>query len=143
MNFAMAALIRSRGALAAARAARYAETVVRDVSPERLARWFVREGNTYCIVKEVREMCIFSQHSIIKDPPFSRLDLISCRNLLIYFDDDSRRRAAQVLYDALKPGGYIFLGHSESMSRICSLFKVKKFGDVIVYQKPTNEGAFR
>jgi two-component system CheB/CheR fusion protein len=109
-------------ALAAARAARYAESVVRDVSPERLARWFVREGNTYCIVKEVREMCIFSQHSIIKDPPFSRLDLISCRNLLIYLDAELQSRVIPVFHFALKPEGVLFLGNSENVSRHTNLF---------------------
>lgn len=109
-------------ALAAARSARYAESVVRDVSPERLARWFVREGNTYCIVKEVREMCIFSQHSIIKDPPFSRLDLISCRNLLIYLDAELQSRVIPVFHFALKPEGVLFLGNSENVSRHTNLF---------------------
>ncbi len=63
-------------------------------------------------------------------------DVIFCRNLLIYFDEVSQRRAAQTLYDALNPGGFVLLGHSESMSRITSLFKVRRFKDAIVYQKP-------
>ena len=109
-------------ALAAARAARYADTVVREVGPERLARWFVREGNTYCVVKELREMCIFSQHSIIKDPPFSRLDLISCRNLLIYLGTDLQARLIPVFHFALRPGGSLFLGTSENVSRHADLF---------------------
>ena len=70
-------------ALAAARVGRFADTIARDVSPERLQRWFVREGDTYNVVKELREMCIFSQHNLKKEAPFSRLDLVSCRNLLI------------------------------------------------------------
>ncbi len=60
------------------------------MSAERLARWFVREGDTYCVVKELREMCIFSQHNVIKDAPFSKLDLVSCRNLLIYLNASCR-----------------------------------------------------
>lgn len=63
-------------------------------------------------------------------------DVIFCRNLLIYFDDVSRRMAAEALYDALAPGGFVFLGHSESMSRMCSLFAVRKFAQGIVYQRP-------
>jgi chemotaxis protein methyltransferase CheR len=63
-------------------------------------------------------------------------DVIFCRNLLIYFDDISRRQAADSLFDALRPGGFLCLGHSESMSRISSLFTVRKFSDAIVYQKP-------
>lgn len=71
-------------ALAVARAGRYANTIADHVTPERLARWFVKEGETYCVVKQLREMCIFSPHNLIKDAPFSRIDLLSCRNLLIY-----------------------------------------------------------
>jgi chemotaxis protein methyltransferase CheR len=62
--------------------------------------------------------------------------VIFCRNLLIYFDDQSRKTAAEAFFDALKPGGYVCLGHSESMSRISSLFKVRKFPEAIVYSKP-------
>jgi two-component system, chemotaxis family, CheB/CheR fusion protein len=71
-------------AMTVARTARYPKTLINEVLPERLKRFFVREGATYHVVKELREMCIFSNHSVIRDPPFSRLDLISCRNLLIY-----------------------------------------------------------
>jgi chemotaxis protein methyltransferase CheR len=67
---------------------------------------------------------------------FRNIDVIFCRNLLIYFDDASRREAVEMFFDALKPGGFIFLGHSETMSRISSLFKVRKFSDAIAYQKP-------
>jgi chemotaxis protein methyltransferase CheR len=68
---------------------------------------------------------------------FRDIDVIFCRNLLIYFDDVSRRIAAEAMYDALRPGGFICLGHSESMSRISSLFNVRRFPDALVYQKPT------
>ncbi len=63
-------------------------------------------------------------------------DVIFCRNLLIYFDEVSSRQAAEAIFDALRPGGFVCLGHSESMSRISSLFTVRKFADAIVYQKP-------
>ncbi|MFE1597641.1 CheR family methyltransferase [Methylobacterium sp. ID0610] len=109
-------------ALAAARAARYPESIAQDLTPERLARWFVREGNTYCVVKELREMCIFSQHSIVKDAPFSRIDLISCRNLLIYLDAELQNQVVPLLHFALKPQGVLFLGSSESVSRHPKLF---------------------
>lgn len=109
-------------ALASARAARFANTISEAMSAERLARWFVKEGNTYCLVKELREMCIFSQHSIIKDPPFSRLDLISCRNLLIYLDADLQGRVIPLFHFALKPDGTLFLGNSENVSRHIDLF---------------------
>jgi len=71
-------------AMSVARTARYPATLVNEVSPGRLNRFFVQEGASYCVAKDLREMCIFSNHSLIRDPPFSRLDLISCRNLLIY-----------------------------------------------------------
>ncbi|WP_114943086.1 CheR family methyltransferase [Microvirga calopogonii] len=109
-------------ALAAARVGRYTEAITKDVPPERLARWFVKEGNTYCVVKELREMCIFSQHSVIKDAPFSRLDMISCRNLLIYLNADLQDRVIPLFHFALRPGGYLFLGNSENISRHARLF---------------------
>ncbi|WP_262297918.1 CheR family methyltransferase [Microvirga sesbaniae] len=109
-------------ALASARVGRYTEAITKDVSPERLARWFVKEGNTYCVVKELREMCIFSQHSVIKDAPFSRLDMISCRNLLIYLNADLQDRVIPLFHFALRPGGYLFLGNSENISRHTRLF---------------------
>jgi two-component system CheB/CheR fusion protein len=109
-------------ALAAARVGRFAETIARDVSPERLARWFVREGDTYCVVKELREMCIFSQHNLIKDAPFSRLDLVSCRNLLIYLNNELQNRVIPLFHFALLPGGHLFLGNSENVTRHSKLF---------------------
>jgi two-component system CheB/CheR fusion protein len=109
-------------ALASARVGRYTEAIAKDMAPERLARWFVKEGNTYCVVKELREMCIFSQHSVIKDAPFSRLDMVSCRNLLIYLNGDIQDRVIPLFHFALRPGGYLFLGNSENISRHTRLF---------------------
>lgn len=109
-------------ALASARAARFANTISDTISPDRLARWFVKEGNTYFLAKELREMCTFSQHSIIKDAPFSRLDMISCRNLLIYLDADLQSRVIPLFHFALKPNGTLFLGNSENVSRHPDLF---------------------
>ncbi|HVW93787.1 MAG TPA: CheR family methyltransferase [Devosia sp.] len=109
-------------ALASARAGRYTESAVKEVTPERLARWFVKEGTTYVVAKELREMCIFSQHSVIKDAPFFRLHLISCRNLLIYLDAALQSRVIPLFHFALDRGGYLFLGGSENVSRHPALF---------------------
>ncbi|WP_181120940.1 CheR family methyltransferase [Xanthomonas arboricola] len=109
-------------ALAIARVGRYSSSIVADVGPERLQRWFVKEGDTYVVSKQLRELCVFSQHSIVKDPPFSRLDLVSCRNLLIYLDAELQNRVIPVFHFALKPGGYLFLGNAENVSRHAKLF---------------------
>ncbi|MEX1827236.1 CheR family methyltransferase [Luteibacter sp. CQ10] len=108
--------------LAVARVGRYPPSIADDVGPERLERWFTKEGETYSVSKELREMCVFSQHSIVKDPPFSRLDLISCRNLLIYLDNELQDQVIPVFHFALKPGGHLFLGNSENVSRHTRLF---------------------
>ena len=105
-----------------ARTARYPKTLVNEVSPERLKRFFVEEGATYHVVKDLREMCIFSNHSVIRDPPFSRLDLISCRNLLIYLKPGLQGQVFPLFHYALRPGGYLFLGLSENIARYTDLF---------------------
>jgi two-component system CheB/CheR fusion protein len=109
-------------AMVVARAARYPGNLVKEVSPERLRRFFVHEGSTYTVLKELREMCIFSTHSVIRDPPFSRLDLISCRNLLIYLKPSLQAQVIPVFHYSLRPGGYLFLGGSENLSRHGELF---------------------
>ncbi|WP_245317581.1 CheR family methyltransferase [Rhizobium sp. N122] len=109
-------------ALGIARAGRYSAAITSQVQPERLARWFVREGDTYCVVKELREMCIFSPHNIVKDAPFSRIDILSCRNLLIYLDGELQNRVIPIFHFALRPNGLLFLGSSENVTRHAKLF---------------------
>lgn len=109
-------------ALAAARVGRYRTAIEAEMSPERLARWFMREGDTYCVVKELREMCIFSQHNVIKDPPFSKLDLVSCRNLLIYLNAELQNRVIPLFHFALLADRFLFLGNSENVTRHPKLF---------------------
>ncbi|MDQ3744204.1 MAG: PAS domain S-box protein [Acidobacteriota bacterium] len=110
-------------AIAAAREGFYTEADVADVSPERLRRFFVREANGgYRVRRELREMVLFAHHNLIKDPPFSHLDLVSCRNLLIYLNGAAQARVMQVLHFALNPGGYLFLGASESIDGATDLF---------------------
>jgi two-component system CheB/CheR fusion protein len=96
-----------------------------DVSPERLRRFFVRSEGHYQISKSVRELCVFSRHNIATDPPFSRLDLVSCRNLLIYMDAVLQKRVIPLLHYALVPGGFLLLGSSENVGPDASdLFQV-------------------
>ncbi len=109
-------------AMTVARTARYPATLVNEVSPERLKRFFVQEGASYSVAKDLREMCIFSNHSLIRDPPFSRLDLISCRNLLIYLKPGLQGQVFPLFHFALRPGGYLFLGLSENIARYTDLF---------------------
>ena len=109
-------------ALAIARAARYPESLLEAVSPERRQRFFAADGDNFVLSAEIRELCIFSPHSVIKDPPFSRMDLVSCRNLLIYFGPDIQNRVIPIFHYALRPGGYLFLGTSESIGQHTDLF---------------------
>lgn len=109
-------------ALAAARVGRFRTGIEADMTPARLARWFEREGDTYCVVKELREMCIFSQHNVVKDAPFSKLDLVSCRNLLIYLNAELQNRVIPLFHFALLPDRYLFLGNSENVTRHPKLF---------------------
>jgi two-component system CheB/CheR fusion protein len=108
-------------AIAVARLGRYRQPVA-GISAERIERWFTQEDDDLRVVPEIREMCVFSTHSIIKDPPFSKLDLISCRNLLIYIDPALQDRVMRSFHYALKPGGRLFLGSSESATRTGKLF---------------------
>jgi len=109
-------------ALAIARNGVYPEAIARDISPERLERFFVKDGGNYRVVKEIREMCIFSVHNVIKDAPFSKLDLISCRNLLIYLDAALQSRVLLLFHFALRQRGYLFLGPSENITQHPKLF---------------------
>ncbi len=110
------------GALAVARGGRYPAAMMADVSPERLARFFVSDGATYVVSKELRELCVFSSHSVIRDAPFSRIDMVSCRNLLIYMGGQLQEQVIPLFHYALRPGGFLFLGVSETVSRHAELF---------------------
>ncbi len=109
-------------AIRAARDCRYDEVIVADVSPERLRRFFDQEGNTYCVKKELREMVLFAPHNLLRDPPFSRLDLITCRNLLIYFNRETQERVLEIFNFALRNNGFLFLGSSETAETQTVLF---------------------
>src|SRR5205085_4848240 len=88
-----------------------------------LERFFIKQDGTYQVRREVRERCIFSNHSFIKDPPFSRLDLVSCRNVMIYLGADLQQKMIPLFHYALRPGGYLFLGPSENVTAHRELFR--------------------
>ncbi len=109
-------------ALDAARAGVYPSNIAADVTSKRLKRYFTRQGDSYRVRAELRETVVFAPHNITKDPPFSRMDLICCRNLLIYMESDLQKRLLPLLHYALKAGGMLFLGPSESVGDFTDLF---------------------
>jgi chemotaxis protein methyltransferase CheR len=121
-----------------ARIGRYSPRSVQHVPQPWLDKYFKCVREEYQLCDELRQAVEFTRVNLAEPSetlPYRNFDLIFCRNLLIYFDDVSRKSAAETFYEALNPGGYLCLGHSESMSRISSLFKVCKFPEAIVYQK--------
>jgi chemotaxis protein methyltransferase CheR len=118
----------------------YTDRSLQRLPPELIRKYFVRQKDQrYRISDELRGSIDFSRGNVV-DPlfmsRFRNIDVIFCRNMLIYFDDKSRRETIEAMYDCLRPGGYICLGHSESMSRISPLFRPRKHADSIIYQKP-------
>ncbi|HEV3115581.1 MAG TPA: chemotaxis protein CheB [Gemmataceae bacterium] len=109
-------------ALGKARSGVFLDNIEIDVSPERLRRFFVKTGTHYQISKAVRDVCVFSRHNMAGDAPFSHIDLVSCRNVLIYMDSALQRRVLPSLHYALNPDGYLFLGSSESIGAYGELF---------------------
>lgn len=126
------------GALATAREGRYPRTIEADVSEERLKRFFIAEVEHYRVRKEVRDAVLFAHHSALKDPPFMRLDLVACRNLLIYLERDLQRQLLALFHYALKPGGHLFLGSAESADSRSELFTVEERDLRIYLAKPRN-----
>ena len=102
-------------AIATAREGVYTLNDAADVSAERLGRFFTKEGEEYRIRREIRDMILFAHHNVLKDPPFSKLDLVTCRNLLIYFNHVAQERVMETFHFALNPGGYLLLGLSETI----------------------------
>jgi two-component system, chemotaxis family, CheB/CheR fusion protein len=108
--------------LSVARSGRYPAALLDGISRERRERFFIPDGGSYVVSKEVRDLCIFSPHSVIRDPPFSRIDLVSCRNLLIYFGLDVQNQVIPIFHYALRPDGFLFLGTSENIGQFNDLF---------------------
>jgi two-component system, chemotaxis family, CheB/CheR fusion protein len=111
-------------AIATARAGIYPSGIATDITPARLERFFAAEaaGGAYRIHKAIRDMLVFSEQDVIRDPPFSKLDLISCRNLLIYISAEQQRKLIQLFHYALNPGGFLLLGTSETVGEFGDLF---------------------
>ncbi len=110
-------------AIAKARSGLYPHSIASDVSSVRLANFFTAESKGYRVHKNIRNMLVFSEHNVVSDPPFSRLDLISCRNLLIYFEGELQNKLLPMFHYALNPGGALFLGNSENIGNFTDHFK--------------------
>jgi len=135
------ALDLSQNVLDIARQGIYEESQVRDVSPRQLDRYFQRlesgrRAARYQVKPEVRNMVRFQQHNLLSDLPGPIFDIVFCRNVTIYFNEETTRRVARNLYDRLRPGGYLYLGHAESYYGILPELTIVQFGDVLVNRKP-------
>lgn len=110
-------------AIGKARLGIYPVSAVHEISSDRLKKYFKKMDGHYQVEKYIREACIFSQQNLLNDPPFSRMDLISCQNVLIYLENDAQQKVLQTFHYALKPSGYLFLGKSESIGNASELFE--------------------
>ena len=123
--------------VAKARSGLYPENIQSDVSPERLRRFFTKVEGGYRISKSIRDMCIFAQHNVLNDPPFSQMDLICCRNLLIYLEPVLQNKVISLFHYAARPGGYLVLGTSEGVGSATNLFSAEDRADKIFLKKAT------
>ena len=114
----------NEASLAKARLGLYSTAILGDLTPERLERFFVRQDGEYHVHKSIRELCVFAKQNVVKDPPFSNLDLISCRNLLIYFGESLQTRVIPTFHYALRPGAYLMLGSSETLGQFADQFAI-------------------
>jgi two-component system CheB/CheR fusion protein len=112
----------SETAIAKARSATYKESEIAHIAPQRLARFFTRSERGYQITKAIRDVCVFARHHVAEDPPFSKLDLISCCNVLIYLGAVLQRKVLSILHYALKPAGFLVVGPSESIGTLSASF---------------------
>jgi two-component system CheB/CheR fusion protein len=121
-----------------ARAGIYPKDIAQDVSPERLRRFFTNSDSQYRIAKSIRDACVFSRHNVLADPPFSRIDMISCRNLLIYLEPVLQRRIMPTLHYALNPSGFLWLGGAEAIGGYRDLFEAEDAKHKIYVKKPSS-----
>src|SRR5205085_8553416 len=110
-------------AIATARHGRYPKTLLEGLSKERLRRFFTLSQGIYCVTREIRDLCTFSVHNMVRDPPFSMMSLVSCRNLLIYMNPALQARIIPLFHYSLIPGGILLLGSSESVAQHPDLFE--------------------
>jgi len=127
-------------ALEIARSGRYIENIARNVSSQRLQRFFVRDGDYYRLDKRIRDLCTFARHNVATDPPFSRIDLLSCRNLLIYLDPVLQRNVMPLFHYALRSNGVLMLGPSETVGAFSDLFGVIESKHTKLYSKKPRSG---
>jgi two-component system CheB/CheR fusion protein len=132
-------------AIERARSGVYPASIAADVPPEYLTRYFVQEpdGSAFRVHKGIRDSLIFSEQDVIKDPPFSRLDLISCRNLLIYLDGELQKKLLPMFHYAVRPGGFLFLGTSETVGEFSELFSAIDRQAKLFLRRPDVSGARR
>jgi two-component system, chemotaxis family, CheB/CheR fusion protein len=126
----------SAPAIASARAGVYTKSAAQDVSPGRLQRFFLEVDGSYRVAKSIRDLCVFARHNVLVDPPFSRVDLISCRNLLIYLEPAVQQRMVAILHYALKPRGFLWLGAAETIGSHRDLFEVENAAHRIFTKRP-------
>jgi two-component system CheB/CheR fusion protein len=125
-----------------ARQGLYPKTLAHEISPERLRKFFVEEDGGYRVIKALREVCIFARQDLLGDPPFSRMDVVSCRNVLIYLEAAAQKRILPMLHYALKPEGVLFLGTSESIGAFGNLFEPLDKKQKLFARKSTPTPAF-
>lgn len=132
----------SADAIAFARNGEYSSNQLKNVSPKRLQQFFTKTKDKYRISKSLRDVCIFAHHNILNDPPFSRIDFISCRNFLIYLDTYAQKKAISTFHYALNEGGYLMLGKSETIGSLIQLFSVTN-KKLKFYSRKKNSGSER
>jgi chemotaxis protein methyltransferase CheR len=133
----------STRALDAARAGRYGARAVSVADPTDVARWFIRDGNEHVVRPEVRELVTFRHHNLVVEPPpldpGDSFDLILCRNVTIYFSRDTTRALMTRLHESIREGGYLFLGHSETLWQVNDQFRLVTLGDAFVYRRQAED----
>ena len=127
----------SENSIDKARNGLYPENIQGDVSPERLRRFFLKVEGGYRINKNVRDICIFAQHNLLVDPPFSKMDLITCRNVLIYLEAPLQKNVISLFHYALKPHGFLVLGNTESVGALGNLFSLDDRANKIYSKRST------